>query len=565
MQKQLTAMLVAAVAFGVGGSASAQTVVTSDVTVDTTWGSAANPSPIILSEAIFVRDNATLTILPGTIVRGQPRSGPVVPGSVAGTPGALIVTREGTLIAEGTPASPIIMTTAAVDNDDDGNPDDVDNNGFEDPWTPGDVFYDDDPANAPLAPLNADGEANVALWGGVAILGSAPTNLVGASGASTFPGEGVIEGLTIPGYPEIYGTYGGDIVHDSSGRVRYLSVRHAGDELGDGNELNGVSLGGVGDGTVFEYVEVYCNFDDGFEWFGGTLGANHLHVAFAGDDSFDVDQGNTGISQFMFAVMPFFNENDGTAFGSGSGDKIGEWDGDDAPGDLLTYAPGIRSSIVTGDNRPDPTQSTIMYNLTGVGTTLPGANPAVSAASDNRGVQMRNGFGGEIRNSIIVNTGTAQGFDVDGGGAPGFTVADNTVADYDGDGFGDLVRVVSSTFDDGAALPAAEAAVLANGDALTGAGPLTGNVVNFVSFPNLVNEDQSFDPQGNADGKLDGTLKAVKFNPRPNAGIGATVGASAAQHIGTRNTAYRGAFGATEPTLWTTGWTALSIGGILAD
>ena len=89
----LTALVAFALA-GLAANAGAQTVVTANVTANTTWGGAANPSPIVLQNPIFVTNNATLTILPGTIVRGQPRTGPVIVGSTVGTPGALIVTVE---------------------------------------------------------------------------------------------------------------------------------------------------------------------------------------------------------------------------------------------------------------------------------------------------------------------------------------------------------------------------------------------------------------------------------------------------------------------------------------
>ena len=93
--------------------------------------------------------------------------------------------------------------------------------------------------------------------------------------------------------------------------MRFVSIRHAGDEIGNSNELNGLTLGGVGSGTTIENVEVYVNFDDGIEWFGGTVNGKNLHVAFVGDDTFDLDEGYTGVNQFLFGVMPFFNENDG--------------------------------------------------------------------------------------------------------------------------------------------------------------------------------------------------------------------------------------------------------------
>jgi hypothetical protein len=110
------------------GNANAQTSVSADITTNTTWGGGAFPcslaSPIVLENPIFVKSGATLTILPGCVVRGQPRTAAVVPGSTLGTPGALIVTQTGRIVADANATNPIIMTTAAVDNNDDGIPDD---------------------------------------------------------------------------------------------------------------------------------------------------------------------------------------------------------------------------------------------------------------------------------------------------------------------------------------------------------------------------------------------------------------------------------------------------------
>jgi hypothetical protein len=197
MRRLFLATLAASLAVLPGLRADAQTVVSSDVVTDTTWSGV-----IVLSGPIFVKSGATLTINPGTIVRGQPRTAAVLAGSTVGTPGALVVTQTGTIIANGTPNNPIIMTTAATDNDSDGVADDVQGggpNGFKDPWEPGDLFLDAAPKTQPLAPLNAAGGANVALWGGLVILGNASINM------GTFCGTGngtcTIEGLTVPGFP----------------------------------------------------------------------------------------------------------------------------------------------------------------------------------------------------------------------------------------------------------------------------------------------------------------------------------------------------------------------------
>src|SRR5262245_22075219 len=148
-----TLMTALALALGAAGGASAQPlVVSTDITTDTVWGdNLPLESQIVLQQPIFVKNGATLTILPGVIVRGQPRSGPVVAGQTVGSPGALIVTQDGDIDAQGTKTAPIIWTTAAVDNNNDGCADDVDAPiGFEDEWVAGDTFLDDTPKTAPL-------------------------------------------------------------------------------------------------------------------------------------------------------------------------------------------------------------------------------------------------------------------------------------------------------------------------------------------------------------------------------------------------------------------------------
>ena len=273
------------------------------------------------------------------------------------------------------------MTTAAIDNDNNGVADDVDLPiGFEDEWVPGDIFLDDDPLGAPLAPLDksAGGNANVALWGGLVLLGRAPTNLSDFCGVG-LTGMCTIEGLTVPGFPAADAMYGGVEAHDSSGIVQFVSVRHAGDEIGNSNELNGVTLGGVGDGTDLRFVEVYANFDDGIEWFGGTVNGNNLVVAFAGDDSFDADQGYTGVNQFLFGIMNFFNENDTGLFGTGSGDKACELDGDDFNEPSLNVnLVGPDSIVVAGHAAPWPMSHGIFNNMTIIGSTPDSGAPGTA-------------------------------------------------------------------------------------------------------------------------------------------------------------------------------------------
>jgi len=528
------------------GATDVPAVVSTDITSNTAWS-----GTVVLDKPIYVKNGATLTIAPGTIVRGQPRTGA---GSV-GLPGALIITDSGRLIADGSATNSIIFTTAAVDNNNDGTPDDVDAPiGFRDAWAPGDQFLDDTCGTSPLAPLAANGTPNVNLWGGVVISGHAPNN--------TADGRYFIAGV-----PATFANCGGDEPHDNSGRLRFVSIRHAGDELGSSNELSGLTLCSVGDATVISHVEVYSTFEDGFEWFGGTVNGDHLVVTFAGDDGFAFDVGYTGVNQFLFNVSPFFDTDAGNAFGTSSGDKVGEWEGDDV--DQGGFDLCIRS-----DGNPCPFAGADVFNLTAIGSTPDGAQESTSFDPNgaNRGVQIRHCGAANLFNSVIVNTGTAEGYDADGTMPLGTAcTTGHNVTDHAAAG---LINLVCTTLDDvnsgSTILGTTEEVARAGGDALSlrlGASASSANSVNPATF-DLVNDDTTFDTVG-VSGKLAPSLKATlgPIDPRlvtgglgrPNAGCAmAGSGLDAAA-------VYRGAFPIGVTTLWTTDWTALNQGGLLTD
>jgi hypothetical protein len=200
-----------------------------------------------LNGKFVVGDGATLTIEPGTIIKGREGT-----GSLAS---ALIVARGGRIMAEGTADNPIIFTSI--------------NDNIEVGQQQG---------------SNLD-ENDRGLWGGVLILGHAPSSFEGDSE------ESQIEGIPAD---DDYGRYGGDIADDDSGVFQYVSIRHGGALIGSGNEINGLTLGGVGNGTVIDHIEVVGNVDDGVEWFGGTVDASNILVFAGGDDGLDIDQAYSG-------------------------------------------------------------------------------------------------------------------------------------------------------------------------------------------------------------------------------------------------------------------------------
>jgi hypothetical protein len=122
-------------------------------------------------------------------------------------------------------------------------------------------------------------------WGGLIILGSAP---VSTESGDT---EGNIEG--IPANLS-YGVYGGTNATDNSGSLQYVSIRHGGTLIGEGNEINGLTLGGVGSGTTISNIEIYATLDDGIECFGGTVNLSNILVFYQGDDGLDIDQNYAG-------------------------------------------------------------------------------------------------------------------------------------------------------------------------------------------------------------------------------------------------------------------------------
>jgi len=144
---------------------------------------------------------------------------------------------------------------------------------------------------------------------------------------------GQIEGISST---EPRGQYGGGSTpddNDNSGVMRYVSIRHGGSEIGAGNEINGLTFGAVGRGTTIEHIEVFANYDDGYEWFGGTVNTKYLISAFCADDGFDYDEGFRGKGQFWFAIQS-------TDFAG----RVGEHDGGTTPENGMPYAIPILSN-----------------------------------------------------------------------------------------------------------------------------------------------------------------------------------------------------------------------------
>ncbi len=214
------------------------------ITASTTWS---KNNIYVLNGKVVVDAGVTLTIEAGTIIKGKEGT-----GSLAS---ALIVARGGKIMAEGTSDNPIVFTSVK-DN-------------IEVGQTEGSNLT----------------EADNGLWGGLIVLGNAK---------GSFKGD--VSEVQIEGIPagDTFGLYGGSDDNDNSGVLKYISIRHGGAEIGEGNEINGLTLGAVGSGTVIENIEVVANFDDGVEFFGGTVSPKNLLVWAHGDDGLDIDQAYAG-------------------------------------------------------------------------------------------------------------------------------------------------------------------------------------------------------------------------------------------------------------------------------
>jgi hypothetical protein len=201
---------------------------------DTRWH---QDTVYIMEGFVYVEPGNTLTIEPGTVIRGAIE-----------TEATLVVKRGAKINAAGTPEAPIIFTS-----------------------------------NRP------PGERNFGDWGGVIIAGAAPTNQ---------SNDSEVEGGT-------GAEFGGNEPADNSGVFKYCRIEFSGIPVFPNQELNGLTMAGVGTGTEIHHVQVSYSGDDSFEWFGGTVETHHL-VAYAGfDDDFDTDFGYGGKCQFLLGVRHY--------------------------------------------------------------------------------------------------------------------------------------------------------------------------------------------------------------------------------------------------------------------
>lgn len=377
-----------------------------------TW-SAANT--YVLQELVFIR-NGTLSIEEGSIVRGQPRT-----NSGAFDAGSLFISRTAKIVAAGTKDNPIIFTSASTSG-----------------ATTGDRASGLTPAFWDASPLASPRSASIAgINGGLVVLGNAPTNAdrdggftsatpvaqlnaVGGTITPTigqvFAGEGTgTGGLTHAGYngdgttfsgattlvrddrssiegvpsttiAALTGTdrFGGFEATENSGTLTYVSIRHGGSNLATAAEINGLTLGGVGNGTTINHIEIWGNTDDGIEIFGGTVNLNNVAVFGQQDDGIDLDVGYSGVIQFALVVSGNVSDKGAELDGSYEGEQVNGF---------AVNSPVTRNYL--------PLANYTLANATFIGN--PAATAHNTAATDgSHGLHIRDQAAPVIVNSIVA-------------------------------------------------------------------------------------------------------------------------------------------------------------------
>ncbi len=373
-------MLGVMMALFLAGTASAANIpVTSNIATSTTWTS---DNIYNLVGQIYVLPGATLTIQPGTLIKnhaGDPPhwdptlnggKGGWVPGANPGDQGSLAVCRGAKIFAMGTKEAPIIFTS------------------------------DLDTMTAWHEGTNE--------WGNLTLMGNAlisasfngpptnhnPTVIHGVQNPSmpTGTAQNFMEGLIPADSNDTKTLYGGNDDNDSSGELHYVSLRYGGKVVGLGNELNGLSMGGIGRGTKVDHIDTMNSVDDYVETWGGTVNYKYLSLWNGGDDGFDTDEGWRGKAQFGIIVQGFSND---APRGSGVSDNGFESDGAE-------------------DSDAQPVSTNTLYNWTLVGQPLSGHS--ATAWRDNNRAQYRNMIFMDVGSDVVGADNT----DGDNGSGYGF-------------------------------------------------------------------------------------------------------------------------------------------------
>ena len=398
---------------------------------------------------VYVTNGAVLTIEPGTKIVGE-----------KGKNGGLIITRSCKIIADGTAEKPIVFTSEEAN------------------------------------PRRGD-------WAGLVLLGNAPTN-------ASFNGQegiGEIEGgINNSDGLGLYGLGKSSNPADNSGILRYVRIEYAGYAFLPDKEINGLTFGGVGNGTIVDYVQVSYANDDSFEWFGGTVNCTHLVSYKALDDDFDTDNGFSGKVQFGIVLRD-------SAVADISKSEAFESDNDANGSQLL------------------PQTKAIFSNMTVVGPRASSANIGNSLFL--AGAQIRRNSSQSIFNSIII--GWPVGILIDA--SKGYPTDNNLAASLN----------VQNTIIAGCATPVKYAASTTSPTGATNATIL--DWFNTASFGNTI-------VTATTDAKLEAPFNYANPDFSPQAGSPALTGAAFSHSnllSGFTSVNYRGAVGVNDT--WYKNWT----------
>lgn len=503
------------------------TYVAATGTEPATWNWPASDTPV-LQEIVFIR-NGALFIEPGTIVRGQPDGGSF-------NPGALVIARGAQILANGSSGAPIIFTTAST------TAMTAPGSGATRATGASPSFWDSAPATAPKSPLIGAG------WGGLIVLGNAPVNSdrdgageqdyfdVTGNTAAISNGTAVtgtrsvsnddrfsVEGIpvTSSAFTGGFDRFGGFLPNENSGVLSYVSLRHGGANLSANNEINGLTLGGVGAGTTINNIEIWGNTDDGVEIFGGTVNLKNIAIFGVQDDGLDLDVGYAGTVQFLLVVAGNLT------------DKLGEWDG--------SYQSETSINSQTYTAGPVAVNRAPFANFTVANATLVGNSDGASFSS---GLHIRDQASPRFVNSIVVNPtllGTSGPIEIDNRATDSYS----TIANFtSGRAYFKGVTFSSATYTTAALL-------FQNGSSSNTA--IRAEVVKAI-YGNNLNDNVGFVnvPTG-------GTLPAnLNFDPKPSTIADTAVldETSVGSNASFQQVAYRGAFDPLEANLWTADWTA---------
>lgn len=294
-------------------------VVNNNIQTDRTWSS---DTVYQLDGFVYVKGGATLTIQPGTVVQGY------ISGGGSGSLGTLIITKDAFINARGTACSPIVFTSA-----------------------------------------KAPGQRGAGDWGGIVLMGEARLN--SGTNAGTYFTDVVEGGLTGDVNDR---TYGGNNDNDSSGVMQYVRIEFAGAALMPNEEINGLTLAGVGASTVLDHIMISYSGDDALEALGGKVNMSHLVTLGTTDDDLDFDKGFRGYLQFGL-IYKEANTAD------------------------ISLSEGIESDNSSSSPNLLPRTAPVLSNFTQIGPKASGT----PSADHQSAARIRRGSWTSIHNSVFVD------------------------------------------------------------------------------------------------------------------------------------------------------------------